>query len=125
MPQPARDVREKADRKQSRKSDCTGTCKTDEYPIQPASWTKIAGAEQKQKSPWAWPSAEDALKPRFSAMRNEKEALRNPDRFCVCEFPNAGVAEFAPETGALYAAKGQTWIGRDHRIDKNHSSLQF
>src|SRR6266542_4235764 len=51
--------------------------------------------------------------------------LRNPDRFRVCEFANAGSAKLAAKAGTFYAAERQTRIGCDHRIDENHSSLQF
>src|SRR5262249_2596019 len=51
--------------------------------------------------------------------------LRDPDRFRVCEFPDARCAELATETGAFYAAERQTRIGGDHRVDKNHSTVQL
>src|SRR5262249_54311049 len=50
---------------------------------------------------------------------------RNPDRFRVREFANAGGAQFATEAGAFYAAEWQTRIGGDHRIDENHAAVQL
>jgi len=49
----------------------------------------------------------------------------NPDRFRVREFANACGAEFSAKAGTLYAAEGQTRIGRDHRVDENHSAVQL
>src|SRR6266498_3977664 len=51
--------------------------------------------------------------------------LRNPNRFRVCEFANAGSAKLAAKAGTFYAAERQTRIGCDQRVDENHSSLQF
>ena len=48
----------------------------------------------------------------------------NPDRFRVREFANARGAEFSAKAGTLYAAERQTRIGRDHRVNENHSGLQ-
>src|ERR1043166_8476394 len=49
---------------------------------------------------------------------------RNPDCFRVCKFADSGGAKLAAETGALYTAKWQTRIGRDHGVDENHSGVQ-
>src|SRR4029450_11675467 len=49
----------------------------------------------------------------------------NPNRFRVREFADAGGAELAAEAGTLDAAKRQSWIGGDHRVDENHSAVQL
>src|SRR6266536_2413215 len=51
--------------------------------------------------------------------------LRNPNRFRVCEFANSHSAKLAAKAGTFHATERQTRIGCDHRIDENHSSLQF
>src|ERR1700758_4028968 len=55
----------------------------------------------------------------------KKRALRNPDCFRVCKFPDTGGAELATEAGALYSAERQPRIGRHHRVYENHSRVQF
>ena len=48
----------------------------------------------------------------------------NPDRFRVREFADACGTQFAAETGTFHTAEWQTRIGRDHRVDENHSAVQ-
>ena len=68
-----------------------------------------ADAPRKFRPYAAQPSAEDALKPRGGAMRNDfaigQGELGDPNRLRVGELANAGDAEFPTEAGTLHAAE--------------------
>src|ERR1700738_4216569 len=52
-------------------------------------------------------------------------ALLDPNRLDVHKLANAKLAKFPSVAGVFHAAKWQSWIGRNHSVDKDAACFDF